>query len=100
MDQTVGNPTRRHDAGELAATLRADGFVFFRDFLPREDVEQARREIEELYKRDLADRAANAVTEAHHDGPAGHSVLTKPTHLLIDLYAKSPALDRLFERIV
>jgi hypothetical protein len=90
----------RHDARELSDTLRADGFVFFRDFLPVEEVDDARREIEALFVRDLEERAAQGVVEPHYDSSSGHSVLTRPTHLLLDLYGKSPALDRLFERIL
>src|SRR5437016_883667 len=101
MDQPVRTGNRgTESARDLAETLRRDGFVFFRDFLPVADIEQAAREIETLYARDLEERRAAGVTEPHHDGGAGHSILTKPTHLLLDLYGKSPALDRLFERIL
>src|SRR5438477_6291968 len=101
MDQPVRTGNRgTESARDLVETLRRDGFVCFRDFLPLADVERARGEIEALYARDLEERRAAAVTEPHHDGAAGHSILTKPTHLLLDLYGKSPALDRLFERIL
>src|SRR5947208_16889448 len=101
MDQTVESPeTRAKGARELTDTLRRDGFVLFPKFLPVADVERARAEIEALYERDLDERRARSITDYHHDGGAGHSILTRPTHLLLDLYGKSPALDGLCERIL
>lgn len=87
-------------ARELASTLRADGFVMVRGALPVDELDQARREVESLYAADLEERRARGIAEAHHEGVAGHSILTAPTHLLLDLYAKSPALDRIAERIL
>lgn len=101
MDQAVKPETRpAQTADSLTQTLRSDGFVFFRDFLPLADVDAARREIEALYARDLEERQAKGITEAHYDSSAGHSILTRPTHLLLDLYGKSPGLDRVFEHIL
>jgi phytanoyl-CoA dioxygenase PhyH len=101
MDQTVENAeSRTQTARELGDALRSDGFVVFRKFLPLADVEQARAQIAALYERDLEERRARGISDYHHDGAAGHSILTKPTHLLLDLYGKSPALDRIFERIL
>ena len=85
---------------EAARALRADGFAMFRGFLPVGEVDEARREVEALFARDVEERKDRAIAEAHHDGVSGHSILTKPTHLLLDLYAKSAALDRLAERIL
>jgi hypothetical protein len=101
MDQALETPNPRASvAREVSEALRRDGFAFFRDFLPLSEVDEARREVEALYAADLAERAAAGITEPHYDGVAGHSILTKPTHLLLNLYGRSPALDRLFERVL
>ena len=81
-------------------TLARDGWVFFREFFPAELVARAYREVEALYQADMAARTERGVADAHFDGPGGHSVLTAPTHLMIDLYGKSPALDEMFERVL
>ena len=88
------------DAAELTDTLRRDGFVVFRDFFPPETVEQAHRELEGWYRKDLADRAAKGVTLPPFEGAAGASQLTAPSHLLLDVYGKSPAFDGLFEKVL
>jgi len=87
-------------ATELSEALRRDGFAFFRDFLSVDEVKLAYREIDMFYQSDLQERMERGISAPHHIGVAGHSVLTKPTHLLLDIYGKSPALDRLFERIL
>jgi hypothetical protein len=83
----------------LSETLERDGFVVVPDFFDPALVTQARNEIDSWYQRDLEERK-RCSAEVLHDGVAGKSVLTAPTHLMLDVYAKSPTLDALFEKIL
>lgn len=85
---------------ELVSTLRRDGYVFIRDFLDPAQVQQAAQEVGSCFQRDLHDRAAKEVSEPRHIGPSGMTILTHPSHLLIDAYGRSPSLDLLVERIL
>jgi ectoine hydroxylase-related dioxygenase (phytanoyl-CoA dioxygenase family) len=85
---------------EVAADLESNGFHVFHDFLDRDLVEKARREITEWLEIDLRERTASGSSESWYTGTAGTSVLTRPTQILLDAYAKSPALDQLVEQIL
>jgi Phytanoyl-CoA dioxygenase (PhyH) len=85
---------------EVAAELEGKGFYLFRDFLDRDLVEKARLEIVEWLETDLHERRMSGSIEAWHTGSAGTSILTNPTHILLNAYAKSPALDQLVEKIL
>jgi putative 2OG-Fe(II) oxygenase len=88
------------DLATLVDTVRRDGFVVVRDFFPPELVARAHAELESWYARDLEDRKAKDITEPVHQGPAGKTVLTRPSHLLIDAYGRSAAFDAMFEKIL
>lgn len=88
------------DLPELIETVRRDGFAVVRGFLDPEIVARAHADLEERYQADLADRKARGLETAVHVGPAGKTVLTKPSHLMIDVYGLSAAFDSLFEKIL
>ncbi|MDK3155374.1 phytanoyl-CoA dioxygenase family protein [Kamptonema cortianum] len=88
------------DIAKLINRVRDDGFVVFHDFLPKPLVAKARQEVAELFAQDLQERQAKGEVSPHYKGGAGHSILTSPTHLLLDLYGKSPSLDQLVEIIL
>ena len=92
MSTTVG-------INEAAAELEREGFYVFRDSLDLAEVELARKEIARWLEADLEERS-RAGTPPWHSGVAGTSVLTPPTHILLDAYGKSPALDQLVEKIL
>lgn len=83
-----------------AERLERDGYIVVEDFFPVEDVIKAHDEIMAVYAADLAEREKQSGKEAFYAGPSGKSILTEPTHLLLDVYGKSPTLDLLFEKIL
>jgi hypothetical protein len=85
---------------EVAADLESQGFHVFQGLLDKAEVEKARQEVCQWLEVDLQERSASASSEAWHTGAAGRSILTEPTHILLDAYAKSPALDQLVEKIL
>ena len=72
------------DLQTLVDTVRRDGYVVVRDFLPPDVVARAHAELEDWFRKDVEDRQARGVTSAPYAGPAGRSVLTRPSHLLLD----------------
>jgi hypothetical protein len=88
------------EAVQLVETLKRDGFVMFTKFFDLAQVERAFQEINSLFEMDLMDRKSCGTTKEHYDSSAGHTVLTRPTHLLIDFYGKSPTFDAMFEKIL
>jgi hypothetical protein len=85
---------------EKVDELKRDGFVFFRDFFPPTLARQAHDELVRWYDRDCRHREENDIDAPVHEGPAGKSVKTEPSHLLIDVYGRSPALDQMVDRIL
>ena len=83
----------------VAAELERNGFHVFRGLLDRDLVEKAGHEINE-WLVDIRERTESGSSEAWHSGAVGTSVLTRPTQILLDAYAKSPALDQLVEKIL
>jgi Phytanoyl-CoA dioxygenase (PhyH) len=95
---TVGEPPVEETE---IATLERDGFVVLKDILPPAEVEKARQDFERLYERDLAARREKGITEAHYpDGPAGYSILTRPSWLALDVMGKSEGFDRLLDQML
>jgi hypothetical protein len=88
------------DVLKVAADLETNGFHVFHDFLDRDVVEKARQEITEWLEADLQERAESGSSAPWHSGQAGTSILTSPTHILLDAYARSPVLDQLVEKIL
>jgi hypothetical protein len=87
-------------AKEKTQELERDGFVFFRQFFPEELARQAYEELRHWYEIDDADREKKNVRDTKHCGSAGTTVKTAPSHLLIDAYGKSPALDKIVNHIL
>ena len=80
--------------------LRADGFVFLRDFFPPETADRARAEIDRWYHKDMQERADKGSTAMVHRGSAGVTHLHAPSHvMMVDVYGKSPTLDAMVEKI-
>ena len=52
------------------------------------------------YDLDNTDRANKNIQASIHHGPAGTTAKTAPSHLMIDAYGKSPALDRIVDIIL
>jgi hypothetical protein len=88
------------DVLKVSADLGTNGFHVFHDFLDRDLVEKARQEITEWLETDLRERAESGSSAPWHSGRAGTSILTSPTQILLDAYAKSPVLDQLVEKIL
>src|SRR5712692_4765163 len=91
-----------HRLPDLIETLRRDGFVVVKDFFPVDQVDQAHEELEAWFEKDKEGRKAAELPEHQFawEGPAGRSQLTEPSHLLLDVYTKSPAFDAMFEKIL
>lgn len=87
-------------SGTLLSQVKRDGFVMLPDFFAPEQAAQAHREILAWYEQDLAERQQRGLTEPRHDGVAGVTILTRPTHLMLDVYGRSPALDAMFEQFL
>ena len=82
----------------LFTELKTNGFVRFSQLFTPEIMAQAKAEIETCYQQDLAERHEQEVTQAHHKlGQVGHSVLTKPSHLMLNMFGMAPTADQLFE---
>jgi hypothetical protein len=88
------------DVDCAARELETNGFFVFHDFFPKAEAEQARQQILRWIEADLRDRQASGYQEAWRRGPDGTTILTRPTHLMLDAYAKSPVLDQMVERIL
>jgi hypothetical protein len=91
---------KRDDVQDLASDLETNGFVVVRDFFDPAEVTRAHDEVERWYRLDEDERHQKNFTEPTCNGVAGKTILTEPTHLMLDVYAKSPTLDALFERIL
>ena len=80
--------------------LKRDGFVMFRDTLDLALVDRARQELEVWFDRDLEERRGKGVPLGEYRGAHGRSILDVATHILVDVFGKSPALDLLFEQML
>ena len=80
--------------------LEADGFVMLKNFFNANDAQKAHDELNHWYNLDTKYRAENNVDVEMFNSPAGTFVLTKPSHLMIDAYGKSPTLDSMFEKFL
>ena len=94
------------DADDLINTLMRDGFVVFRGFFPKDVAEQARVELKEWHARDIEARTRAGVdkndSQHYHqfESAAGESSLSRYSHVLVDVYGKSPTLDHMFETVL
>ena len=88
------------EINDAALKLEKDGFLVIKDFFPQTMVDQAKIEILRFYSDDLSEREKLDIQPAFHNGIAGKTILTKPTHLMLDVYGKSPTLDKMFEKIL
>ena len=81
--------------------LDKDGYVVVKNFFDKDLVAQARKDVEALYDLDRAERArVDKKNEVTFNSQLSQSILTAPSHLLLNLMGKSPALDHLYEKIL
>ena len=85
---------------EAVQELDSEGFYIFKGFFAISTVEQARLEVAALFASDLVQRTELNISEPWNRKGECISILTKPTHILLDAYAKSPALDAMVENIL
>lgn len=85
---------------EAIQELESEGFYTFKGFFPISKVEQAKQEVATLFSNDLEQRAILNISEPWSRSGECVSILTKPTHILLDAYAKSPTLDAMVEEIL
>ena len=85
---------------DLIETLERDGLVMLRGILDPSLVRQANEEVEARLRNDLAERRQAGVGTGHFHGTSGRSQLDEAKHLLIDFFAKSPALDQLASQLI
>jgi hypothetical protein len=85
---------------EAPGDLETKGFYTFKGFFPVSKVEQAKLEVENIFETDLRQRAELKISEAWNKKGDCVSILTKPTHILLDAYGKSSTLDTLVEEIL
>jgi putative 2OG-Fe(II) oxygenase len=97
---TVKTTEDNQDVHNSIKALEKDGFVMFRNFFSEAAAAQAYSEINSFYQKDLEARRQQNIETSHWQGPAGYTILTEPTHLMIDVYTKSPALDLMFEKFL
>lgn len=80
--------------------LMRDGYVVIKDILPQDEVEKARQEMDKWFQKDVLARQENNINEAHYpEGPFGHTILTEPSHLALNVYNKSPHFDALLQKV-
>ncbi|WIW44424.1 phytanoyl-CoA dioxygenase family protein [Bradyrhizobium sp. 62B] len=92
--------TMVHDRDDITR-LERDGYVVLEGILPADQVEQARQELAVLFDQDAQSRASAGLIEPYRsDGPIGATILTKPSHLALDVYNRSPAFDALLEQML
>lgn len=80
--------------------LLQNGYIVLSNILDIDTVEKARIELDQWFQEDLDSRQENNVIEAHYpDGPFGHTILTEPAHLALNVYTKSHNFDSLIEKV-
>ncbi len=80
--------------------LKQNGLLMLRGFLNPVEVEQARQELERWFDLDLQERKSKKINEGAHIGVAGNTHLNQGKHVLVDVFTKSPTLDRLFDKML
>jgi putative 2OG-Fe(II) oxygenase len=81
---------------QLTAEAEREGFVAFRGFFG-DMAKQAHDELDAWFEADLGSRKESGEKSSYHSGPAGGSMLSPSMHILLDVFGKSPTLDRMFE---
>src|SRR5712692_5000480 len=87
------------NAQTLIADLERDGYVVVKSFLDKELIEEARRDLEAIYAKDLEERRMRNMDEQLFTHGSTKSILSKPSHLVLGLPGKSKALDECYEKI-
>jgi hypothetical protein len=85
---------------DISSEIERDGFYVFKNSLDPQLVDKARGEIQAWLDTDIRQRQDAGSDAPWFTGDAGTSILTKPTQILLDAYAKSPALDLLVEQVL
>jgi putative 2OG-Fe(II) oxygenase len=88
------------DREALVEQVRRDGVVFFRNLVDPGLADRALRELSPWFTRDIEERTRTSHDQTAYTGNAGYSTLTHSTHILTDVYGKSPALDQIMEKIL
>ncbi len=96
----VAVPRVEDEASVNVGTLRRDGFMMLPGFFSPDLAAKARNELEAWFSSDLQEREEKGVAAPHFDGGAGHSILTPPSHLLVDVCGKCPTLDWMVESLL
>ena len=91
--------TSAADAKAIVADLERDGYVIVKSFLDKALVEEARRDLEAIYAKDLEERRMRNMDEQLFTHGSTKSILSKPSHLVLGLPGKSKALDQCYEKI-
>lgn len=88
-------------ADEDVSTLDRDGYVVLKGILPTAEVEKARQQLAQQFELDVQARQEKSFAEAFFaDSPIGKTILTKPSHLALDMYGKSEVFDQLLEQML
>ncbi|MBX9845833.1 MAG: phytanoyl-CoA dioxygenase family protein [Xanthobacteraceae bacterium] len=87
-------------AQSVTGDLERDGFVVVKSVLDKALVEQARRDLEAIYAKDLEERSLRNLDEQTFTHGSTKSILNKTTHLVLGLPGKSKALDDCYEKIL
>ena len=91
--------TSAANAQAIIADLERDGYVVVKSFLDKELVEEARRDLEAIYAKDLEERRMRNMDEQMFTHGSTKSILSRASHLVLGLPGKSKALDQCYEKI-
>jgi hypothetical protein len=81
--------------------LDREGFIVLPGLLSREKTAEARVAFEKLYEADLASRKELNITDYNHPtGPAGHTILSAASHLMLNVFGRVPVFDELVNQLI
>lgn len=77
----------------LREELKANGLVFIRNFIPREEALKIKSDIEKSVQQDLSEREAAKQIHGRFDGSMGVSHNNQGKHIITDFFGRSSQLD-------